>query len=193
MNLTAERLRYERTRAKLLISELSKLTGISERSLTRYENEERPPNTECCKILASVYSISIDYLLGVSDDPCCNLTEEYRIKWYQYQQGLNTKIFANTQYYWMQFDPSTEAIPMRGIMEWCGRDETGNELYSLRSINPKECEKLVLSSYKENPLVVNSEEEYVDFLTRGKNAFVSENICQKFVPYLMRAGTVSSK
>lgn len=84
MNLTAERLRYARKRAGLTIKELSRYTGISEKSLTRYEKGDSPPDTHNSKQLASVFYMSLDYILGISDDPCCNLTEDYRRKWYQY-------------------------------------------------------------------------------------------------------------
>lgn len=78
-------------------------------------------------------------------------------------------------------------------MHWCGRDKSGTDLYGLRPIKPNECAKLILSVYKENILIINTEADWKSFLLYGINAFVSKEICNDFAPCLMRPGTVTDK
>lgn len=51
------------------LSELSKKVGISQPTLSRYENGTRNPKYDQLERLASHYSVSIDYLTGKTDDP----------------------------------------------------------------------------------------------------------------------------
>lgn len=44
-------------------------TGIEQALLSKYETGERVPPTETLIILADFYHVSIDYLLGRTDDP----------------------------------------------------------------------------------------------------------------------------
>ena len=47
-------------------------TGIEQALISKYENGERVPPTESLQILADLYNVSIDYILGRTDKPEIN-------------------------------------------------------------------------------------------------------------------------
>lgn len=47
-------------------------TGIEQALLSKYENGNRVPPTETLLILADFYNVSIDYILGRTDNPKIN-------------------------------------------------------------------------------------------------------------------------
>ena len=54
----------QREKAGLSQLELSKLTGISQSSISRWEEDKRTPSIENCVQLADFYGISVDELIG---------------------------------------------------------------------------------------------------------------------------------
>lgn len=49
--------------------QVSAITHLGERSIQNYELGERKPNFECLIALADCFDVSLDYLVGRSDDP----------------------------------------------------------------------------------------------------------------------------
>ena len=47
-------------------------TGIEQALISKFENGERIPPTETLIILADFYNVSIDYILGRTDNPEIN-------------------------------------------------------------------------------------------------------------------------
>lgn len=47
-------------------------TGIDQALLSKYESEKRIPPTETLLILADYYDVSIDYIMGRTDNPKIN-------------------------------------------------------------------------------------------------------------------------
>ena len=47
-------------------------TGIEQALLSKYENGERVPPTETLMILADFYDVSMDYIMGRTDNPKIN-------------------------------------------------------------------------------------------------------------------------
>ena len=48
--------------------ELCQITGITEASLSRYENNLREPKSDVLKKLAKALNVSSDYLIGLTDE-----------------------------------------------------------------------------------------------------------------------------
>ena len=69
MNNNLKKLRQER---KLTQIALQMQTGIEQALISKFENEERVPPTETLIILADFYNVSIDYILGRTDNPEIN-------------------------------------------------------------------------------------------------------------------------
>ncbi len=64
-----ERLKLLRNKKGLKQTELAKILEVSERTIRYYEFNEREPDLSSLKILADFFEVSIDYLLGRTDDP----------------------------------------------------------------------------------------------------------------------------
>lgn len=67
MNKFGGRFRQCRIEAGMNQSTAAKLAGISQQSISAYENGSRIPLADAIIAMARVYGVSVDYLLGVSD------------------------------------------------------------------------------------------------------------------------------
>ena len=68
MSLFPERLKICRTERSLTQRELAGTLGITDRSYQRYESGEREPNIDILIIIAQHFAVSVDYLVGYSDN-----------------------------------------------------------------------------------------------------------------------------
>lgn len=64
-----ERLRKERNKRELSLEEVAKLLNISKNALSGYERGLHEPKFETLIDFSYMYGVSIDYLVGVTDDP----------------------------------------------------------------------------------------------------------------------------
>ena len=69
MSQFAEILRACRKAKKAPQKEIAALLGINDRALRNYEHGDREPNIDALIALADYFDVSIDYLVGRSDDP----------------------------------------------------------------------------------------------------------------------------
>lgn len=58
-----------RTSHGLTQKQLAQLTGLSERGIQNYELGERKPTYDALIALADYFDVSLDYLVGRSDNP----------------------------------------------------------------------------------------------------------------------------
>ncbi|GAF65234.1 putative transcriptional regulator [Bacillus sp. TS-2] len=63
------RLKSLRKNSELTQEGLGKLIDVSKVSISGYENGNRSPDTETLKKLADTFNVSIDFLLGRTDNP----------------------------------------------------------------------------------------------------------------------------
>ena len=61
------RLNYERTKRNWSQKYVAQRIGITNTVLSNYERDYRDPDTETLKLLAELYEVSTDYLLGRDD------------------------------------------------------------------------------------------------------------------------------
>lgn len=69
MSLFAERLRMLRQNKKVFQKEIATLLNISDRQYRDYEAGKVDPPTSKTIILADYFDVSLDYLVGRSDNP----------------------------------------------------------------------------------------------------------------------------
>jgi Predicted transcriptional regulators len=69
MKIFAERLRELRKLHKINQSKLAEVLSINQRQISYYENDTNEPSLESLIALADYFSVSVDYLLGRTDDP----------------------------------------------------------------------------------------------------------------------------
>lgn len=69
IKMFTERLKQLRKQANLTQKEISEKLGISQPQYARTENGGRAPSKETLELLSSFFGVSIDYLLGKTDNP----------------------------------------------------------------------------------------------------------------------------
>lgn len=69
MNSFSSRFSHLREKTGTTFLALSKDTGLSVRALKYYASEEREPSLSALLALADFFDVSLDYLVGRSDDP----------------------------------------------------------------------------------------------------------------------------
>lgn len=62
------RLKYLRTRHKLTQEQLGQKINVTKVSISGYESGNRTPDTETLQKIADIFEVSVDYLLGRTDD-----------------------------------------------------------------------------------------------------------------------------
>lgn len=65
MNTLADRLRIARERLDISQIDVSKKIGISNKTISGYENGVSEPDIDTLRLLAQLYQVSIDWLAGV--------------------------------------------------------------------------------------------------------------------------------
>lgn len=69
MNNRLKELRFYKEKTQL---QVQMETGIEQALLSKYENGVRVPPTETLMILADYYGVSMDYIMGRTDNPKVN-------------------------------------------------------------------------------------------------------------------------
>lgn len=64
-----KRLKHIRESKDLYQVEVAEAIGSSKAVISNYERDLRDPDTEILATLASYYNVSVDYLLGLADEP----------------------------------------------------------------------------------------------------------------------------
>lgn len=192
MSKTGERIRYARKAAGLTAGELARYIGVTEKTVLRYENDQSTPDSHSLKQLACIFDLSVDYLLGLSDEPDITFLEKYEKRNIYYIKLQEQSLLEGSTYYWVEYDPATEFYPMRGQMQWAGM-KNGRELYCLRPILPREAAALLQMIGERKPLIVNDVEDFYVFLNYGGTAFIIEEVCKEGVRHLLRPGTVKGR
>lgn len=64
-----ERLRYLRKQKRLTMKELGDKFSLAESTISGYENGNRKPSPDFIMTLANYFDVTIDYLLGNTEDP----------------------------------------------------------------------------------------------------------------------------
>lgn len=68
MKTLGDRLKSAREKMNLTQIDVSKQTGINNKTISNYENNISSPDPQTLKIFAEVYETSADYLIGRTDD-----------------------------------------------------------------------------------------------------------------------------
>lgn len=67
--MLGKRLKTLRNEKNLTQEELGKKINVTKVSISGYENNNRSPDTETLQNIADFFDVSVDYLLGRTDDP----------------------------------------------------------------------------------------------------------------------------
>jgi len=69
MSVFSQRLKRLRSEAGLTQAQLAKAIGTTDRACRRYEAGENEPTMSVLQAMADQFNVSMDYLIGRSDDP----------------------------------------------------------------------------------------------------------------------------
>ncbi|WP_134705134.1 helix-turn-helix domain-containing protein [Ammoniphilus sp. YIM 78166] len=69
MSIVGKKIRSERSKRKWKQEEVGNFLGVSGSAIGMYERGERSPDNEMLKKFADLFEVSIDYLLGRTNDP----------------------------------------------------------------------------------------------------------------------------
>lgn len=69
MDRMGERLRLERLKRNMTMERLGELVGVRKNTISQYEHGNRTPSLEVIRATAAQFDVSLDYLVGLSDDP----------------------------------------------------------------------------------------------------------------------------
>lgn len=69
LGFKGKRLKELRVSNKYTVEKMAELLGVSVRAYRSYEKSERDPSTMSLAILAVIFGVSANYLIGASDDP----------------------------------------------------------------------------------------------------------------------------
>ena len=75
MKIVAERIRSLRESAKLSQVKMGEIVGAKQSSLNRYEQDQTSPSYETLVRYADYFDVSLDYIMGRTDDPQGKLYE----------------------------------------------------------------------------------------------------------------------
>lgn len=75
MKIVAERIRSLRESAKLSQVKMGEIVGAKQSSINRYEQDQTSPSYEILVHYADFFDVSLDYILGRTDDPQGKLYE----------------------------------------------------------------------------------------------------------------------
>jgi transcriptional regulator with XRE-family HTH domain len=64
----AKRIRGLREEQGLGVRELATKLGVSHSAISLYENNQRTPDIDTCRLFAEFFKVSGDYLLGITDE-----------------------------------------------------------------------------------------------------------------------------
>lgn len=115
-----DRLRLLRKVNRLTMEEVGRRLGIAKSSYAGYETETRMPPLDKLQKLASMYDVSTDYILGLTDDPDPK------------KDRKNLREFLEKdQLHWNGRPMSAEEIePIRKLLELIVRDQTPKNIRS---------------------------------------------------------------
>ncbi len=65
---TGERLYKERKQSKMTLEQIADYLDISYQAYRKYEKDICFPSAETLKLIAKMYQVSTDYILGLTDD-----------------------------------------------------------------------------------------------------------------------------
>jgi transcriptional regulator with XRE-family HTH domain len=84
----AKRLKELRKSKKMSQKELADILSVSPSTIGMYEQGRRKPDSDLLKILAKYFDVSIDYLLGNSDNPIPNNESTIVTKAFSLKEGV---------------------------------------------------------------------------------------------------------
>ncbi|MBC1796059.1 helix-turn-helix domain-containing protein [Listeria booriae] len=83
MNTFGDRLKSLRKKNKITQSELAKKLGISQVTISKYENNIIEPDNANLTVLAETFDTSIDYLLGRTNNPTSGESDNVSVHYFE--------------------------------------------------------------------------------------------------------------
>lgn len=191
METLGYRIKKLRSYAKITQKDLAEKLGISDKTLSRYENDEYKPDVYALVRIATYFQVSTDYLLGIgglkaqmTEDEIVNYRKDLYKRYIQCIE--NYSIDEDALYYWIYSENYGQK--KGGQTKFVGFTDTEprKEIRKLRYVNPKEAIDLC-TEVSGKPMVINDEEDVGIFLIFGGHAIIRADICETKMPYMLKS------
>lgn len=194
METIGYRIKKLRSYAKITRKDLAEKLGISDKTLSRYENDAYTPYVYALVQIATYFNVSVDYLLGIGglkvqmmEDEIVNDRKDLYKRYIQCIE--NYSIDEDALYYWIYSENYGQK--KGGQTKFVGFTDTEprKEIRKLRYVNPKEAIDLC-TEVSGKPMVINDEEDVGIFLIFGGHAIIRADICETKMPYMLKSNYV---
>lgn len=110
MNILGKRLKQARNNKRIKQIDAAKELGISNGTLSGYERNYRDPDTDILNKMASLYEVSVDWLLGKTDNP----NEEF-----SYNEEIDPELqkFIDEVKVWYKDEPESKEEKLKMFMK----------------------------------------------------------------------------
>ncbi len=169
--------------------DLSEKLGISDKTLSRYENDIYTPDVYALVRIATYFDVSADYLLGIGglksqmlENEIINDRKDLYKRYIECRE--NYSIDEDALYYWIYSESYGQK--KGGQTEFAGFTDTESrkEIRKLRYVEPIESIKLCTEVYGK-PMVLNNKDDVGIFLIFGGHAIIRADICESSMPYML--------
>lgn len=157
---------------------LAEEVRCTKKSIIRYEKNQSLIETHTLIKLSILFSVSTDYLLGLSQEKSNGGDDDYKMNLQEIVYKSKSDIFyKNEDYYWIT--KSNDIIG--GQTCFIKFNEDNKEIRTLREIIPDKAKEICTKKYGP-PMIVNTAEEAFAFNIVGGHAIVLKSICKEYLP-----------
>ncbi len=189
METIGYRIKKLRSYVGITRKDLSEKLGISDKTLSRYENDIYTPDVYALVRIATYFDVSADYLLGIGglksqmmENEIINDRKDLYKRYIDCRE--NYSIDKDASYYWIYSESYGQK--KGGQTEFVGFTDTESrkEIRKLRYVEPIESIKLCTEVYGK-PMVLNNKDDVGIFLIFGGHAIIRADICESVMPYML--------
>lgn len=180
--------------ANMTLEQLAEIMDVSKRTLQRYESGEATPDMRVLTKLVDLFGFSADYFIGkeklngVVARTRASKKKNLRFRtdfWGNYNRAKTEyTIDKDADYYYITLGESWDGeYGLRGMTMWTGFTDEKDDIRELMPVNP---ERILEDGTEDDIMVLNSGEDVAAFIGYGGTALVREDICNKYLPWVMK-------
>lgn len=192
MNSTiGAKIRMLRLSENMTQAELAEATGISPKSIQRFERNLSRPDVGNLIRLSTFFDVSADYLLGFYESQKTYIPMEekalpnnlYREMYEDYILCKHQALNSAQKYHWIfSYTNKNGETMVGGQTQWAGwaDNEMQQEIRQLCEVIPEKAIKLCRDVHV-TPLILHNKKDVKVFLAYGGHALIEKNCCEQYL------------